>query len=76
MLTIHRGVPLCGHATEERKNGFRGGHWRCTMIEFWMVCAHIYRSGIKRIQRKKPEPKKVEPLEKKGDPTKKRGFYA
>ena len=46
------------------------------MIEFWMVCAHIYRAGIKRIQGKKPEPKKVEPLEKKGDPTKKRGFYA
>ena len=46
------------------------------MIEFWMVCAHIYRTGIKRIQRKKPEAKKVEPLEKKGDPTKKRGFYA
>ena len=46
------------------------------MIEFWMVFAHIYRSGIKRIQRKKTPPKRVEPVGKKGDQTKKRGFYA
>tara|TARA_R110000824_G_scaffold13363_7_gene58285 strand:+ start:1209 stop:1334 length:126 start_codon:yes stop_codon:yes gene_type:complete len=41
------------------------------MIEFWMLCAPIYRR-FKKIVPKKKELRKVEPVNK----TKKNGFYA